>query len=178
MEVSMFQVVAMGLVTVFAVLICLIVIISILGKILEKLTPKAAAPAPTAAPAAAPAPVAAAPAANKQQIVAAIAVAIAEEMGTDPSHIRIHSIADYGNIIMAASEQRRKIILCRSRGFSRHYWFYICTLSDHFYDHSGMRKHSVLTGDLVIRIGCYKYSPFTNLPASFLDISYSHFPGH
>ena len=29
---------------------------------------------------------------NNQQIVAAIAVAIAEEMGTDVSHIRIHSI--------------------------------------------------------------------------------------
>ena len=93
MEVSMLQVVAMGLITVFAVLICLIVIITIMGKIMEKTAPKKAAPAVAAAPApaVAPAPVAA-PAANKQQIVAAIAVAIAEEMGTDPSHIRIHSI--------------------------------------------------------------------------------------
>ena len=93
MDVSMFQVVAMGLCTVFAVLICLIVIITIMGKIMAKATSQKAAPAPAVAPApaAAPAPVAA-PAANKQQIVAAIAVAIAEEMGTDPSHIRIHSI--------------------------------------------------------------------------------------
>ena len=92
MEVSMFQVVAMGLITVFAVLICLIVIITIMGKIMEKAAPKKAVPAAAAVPAPAAAPAPAAPAANKQQIVAAIAVAIAEEMGTDPSHIRIHSI--------------------------------------------------------------------------------------
>lgn len=90
-EISTLQVVLMGLITVFVVLICLIVIIKLLGMIVAKVTPaKAAAPAVAAAPAAAPAP--AAPSANKQQIVAAIAVAIAEEMGTDVSHIRIHSI--------------------------------------------------------------------------------------
>ena len=60
-NISTVQVVLMGLITVFVVLICLIVIIKILGLIMEK-------------------------------IVAAIAVAIAEEMGTDVSHIRIHSI--------------------------------------------------------------------------------------
>lgn len=90
-EISTLQVVLMGLITVFVVLICLIVIIKLLGMIVAKVTPaKAVAPAVAAAPAAAPAP--AAPSANKQQIVAAIAVAIAEEMGTDVSHIRIHSI--------------------------------------------------------------------------------------
>lgn len=90
-EISTLQVVLMGLITVFVVLICLIVIIKLLGMIVAKVTPtKAAAPAVAAAPAAAPAP--AAPSANKQQVVAAIAVAIAEEMGTDVSHIRIHSI--------------------------------------------------------------------------------------
>ena len=59
----------------------------------EKETKKQPAPAvapAAAAPAAAPAP--AVSAQNNQQIVAAIAVAIAEEMGTDVSHIRIHSI--------------------------------------------------------------------------------------
>ena len=60
-NISTVQVVLMGLITVFVVLICLIVIIKILGLIMEK-------------------------------VVAAIAVAIAEEMGTDVSHIRIHSI--------------------------------------------------------------------------------------
>ena len=90
-EISTLQVVLMGLITVFVVLICLIVIIKLLGMIVAKVTPaKAAAPAVAAAPAASPAP--AAPSANKQQFVAAIAVAIAEEMGTDVSHIRIHSI--------------------------------------------------------------------------------------
>ena len=88
-NISTVQVVLMGLITVFVVLICLIVIIKILGLIMEKVAKKQPAPA-AAAPAAAPAP--AVSAQNNQQIVAAIAVAIAEEMGTDVSHIRIHSI--------------------------------------------------------------------------------------
>ena len=77
-NISTVQVVLMGLITVFVVLICLIVIIKILGLIMEKVAKKQ--PAPAVAPQ------------NNQQIVAAIAVAIAEEMGTDVSHIRIHSI--------------------------------------------------------------------------------------
>ena len=90
-EISIAQVVLMGLVTVFVVLICLIIIIKLMGAIMGKAAPaeqaEAAVPAPAAAPAAAPA-----VSGNKQQVVAAIAVAIAEEMGTDVSHIRIHSI--------------------------------------------------------------------------------------
>ena len=92
-NISTVQVVLMGLITVFVGLICLIVIIKILGLIMEKVAKKQPAPAvapAAAAPAAAPAP--AVSAQNNQQIVAAIAVAIAEEMGTDVSHIRIHSI--------------------------------------------------------------------------------------
>ena len=89
-EISTLQVVLMGLITVFVVLICLIIIIKLLGAVIAKFAPAKTAPAVSAAPAAAPAP--AAPTGNKQQIVAAIAVAIAEEMGTDVSHIRIHSI--------------------------------------------------------------------------------------
>ena len=88
-NISTVQVVLMGLITVFVVLICLIVIIKILGLIMEKVAKKQPAPAvapAAAAPAAAPAP--AVSAQNNQQIVAAIA----EEMGTDVSHIRIHSI--------------------------------------------------------------------------------------
>ena len=77
-NISTVQVVLMGLITVFVVLICLIVIIKILGLIMEKVAKKQPAPAVSAQ--------------NNQQIVAAIAVAIAEEMGTDVSHIRIHSI--------------------------------------------------------------------------------------
>ncbi len=86
------QVVIMGLVTVFVVLICLIIIIKILGAVLEKLAPKKPVPAAAAVPAPAPAAPAPVPAGEKQKTVAAIAVAIAEYMGTDVSHIRIHSI--------------------------------------------------------------------------------------
>lgn len=90
-EIGIAQVVLMGLVTVFVVLICLIIIIKLMGAIMGKAAPaeqaEAAVPAPAAAPAAAPA-----VSGNKQQVVAAIAVAIAEEMGTDVSHIRVHSI--------------------------------------------------------------------------------------
>lgn len=90
-EIGIAQVVLMGLITVFVVLICLIIIIKLMGAIMVKAAPaeqaEAAVPAPAAAPAAAPA-----VSGNKQQVVAAIAVAIAEEMGTDVSHIRIHSI--------------------------------------------------------------------------------------
>ena len=76
-NISTVQVVLMGLITVFV------------EKVAKKQPAPAVAPA-AAAPAAAPAP--AVSAQNNQQIVAAIAVAIAEEMGTDVSHIRIHSI--------------------------------------------------------------------------------------
>lgn len=90
-EPSMLQVVLMGLITVFVVLICLIVIIKILGLVMEKVSGKNA-------PQAAPAPAAAAPAQGRtvsgggQQLVAAIAAAIAEDMGEEVDHIRIHSI--------------------------------------------------------------------------------------
>lgn len=90
-EPGFLQVVAMGLITVFVVLICLIIIIKIMGAIMAG---RAAAPAP-AAPAPAPraaAPVPAAAQPNKQQLVAAISAAIAEEMGSSVEHIRIHSI--------------------------------------------------------------------------------------
>ena len=89
MEPSMLQVVLMGMITVFVVLICLIIIIKILGAIMTSVGQKT--PAPAAAPAA-PAPAAPAPKANQQQVVAAIAAAIAEDMGTDVNHLKIHSI--------------------------------------------------------------------------------------
>lgn len=89
-EPSFLQVVAMGLVTVFVVLVCLIIIIKIMGALIGNRTNSA-----PSAPAAAPAPVPAAPAPaapNKQQLVAAISAAIAEEMGSGVEHIKIHSI--------------------------------------------------------------------------------------
>ena len=58
-EIGIAQVVLMGLVTVFVVLICLIIIIKLMGAIMVKAAPaeqaEAAVPAPAAAPAAAPA---------------------------------------------------------------------------------------------------------------------------
>ena len=91
-EPSFLQVVAMGLVTVFVVLICLIIIIKVMGAIMAGAVKAAPAPAPAAPAAAAPAAAAAAPQPNKQQLVAAISAAIAEDMGGDVGHIKIHSI--------------------------------------------------------------------------------------
>ena len=88
-EPSFLQVVAMGLVTVFVVLICLIIIIKIMGAIMSSIVP---APAPKAAPAPAAPAAPAAPTGNKQQLVAAISAAIAEDMGSSVDHIKIHSI--------------------------------------------------------------------------------------
>ena len=91
-EPSFLQVVAMGLITVFVVLICRIIIIKVMGAIMAGAGKAAPAPAPAAPAAAAPAAAAAAPQPNKQQLVAAISAAIAEDMGGSVDHIRIHSI--------------------------------------------------------------------------------------
>ncbi len=122
-EPSFLQVVAMGLITVFVVLICLIIIIKIMGAIMAGVSKPAPAPAPPppalaaagsgepvnapmpgtilavkvaagpAAPAvAAPTVANAAPQPNKQQLVAAVSAAIAEDMGGSVDHIKIHSI--------------------------------------------------------------------------------------
>ena len=87
-EVSNLFVVLMGMGTVFFGLIAIIVLVMITGAIVTKLQkPEAAKPAPAAA---APAPVAA-PVVNKAEIIAAVSAAIAEELGTDVSGIRVHS---------------------------------------------------------------------------------------
>lgn len=90
MDINMGFVVVMGLVTVFFCLICLIVLITLMGVLVNKFSSKPAAPAAVTTPA--PQAVPAQPSVNKQQLVAAMSAAIAEEMGTDVSHIRIHSI--------------------------------------------------------------------------------------
>ena len=74
----------MGMGTVFFGLICLIVLTTIMGKIVG------GRPGPPP-----PAPVAAAPAAqegNRQEIAAAVSAAIAEELGTSITGIRIVSM--------------------------------------------------------------------------------------
>lgn len=91
-ELSNVFVVCMGIGVVFVGLVALIIICKIMGAICGALVKDQ--PAATAAPAAAPA--APAPVSNeipnRQEFVAAVAAAIAEDMGTDISRIRIHSI--------------------------------------------------------------------------------------
>ena len=92
-EIPTWFVCAMGMGIVFIGLICLIVLIKILGKVSELAAGKESAPAPVATAAA---PVAAAPAAdvipNRGELVAAVSAALAEELGTDVTAIRIVSI--------------------------------------------------------------------------------------
>lgn len=75
----------MGMGTVFFGLICLIVLTMIMGKLVGgRAAPAAAAPVPAVT--------AAAPEGNRQEIAAAVAAAIAEELGTDITGIRILSM--------------------------------------------------------------------------------------
>ena len=77
----------MGMGTVFFGLICLIGLTSLMGRIVGH--------SQQASPAAPAVPVAAVPAAaepNRQELVAAISAAIAEELGTDITGIRILSL--------------------------------------------------------------------------------------
>lgn len=87
MDYSNLFVCLMGMGTVFFGLICLIVLTSLMGRITghsEATAPAAAAPANFAAPAASEP--------NRQELIAAVSAAIAEELGTDITGIRILSI--------------------------------------------------------------------------------------
>ena len=89
MDYSILFVCLMGMGTVFFGLICLIVLTTLMGRSMHrKNSASAVAVAPAAAPVAAPAP--AEP--NRQELVAAISAAIAEELGTDITGIRILSM--------------------------------------------------------------------------------------
>lgn len=83
----------MGMGIVFIGLICIILLCKIMSAVIRIAEGKSAqAPAaPVASAAAAPA-VASDEIPNRQEFVAAVAAAIAEDMGTDISAIRIHSI--------------------------------------------------------------------------------------
>lgn len=89
MEYSSAFVCLMGMGTVFFGLICLILLTMLMGKIVGGMAP-APTPAPASAPTRAPAPAAAEP--NRQELVAAVSAAIAEELGTDITGIRILSM--------------------------------------------------------------------------------------
>lgn len=87
-----------GFLIVFIGLICLIAIVSVMGKLCEKLL-KDTKPAKAEAPAAAPvAPVAPKIAAieNRDELVVAFSAAVAEELGTDVSAIRVVSLKEIG----------------------------------------------------------------------------------
>ncbi len=82
-------VILMGVGVVFIGLICIILLCMAMSAICRSMGDKTPAPAPAAA---APPAASAGNIPNRQAMVAAIAVAVAEEMGTDPAGIRILSI--------------------------------------------------------------------------------------
>ena len=91
MEPSIPFVILMGVGVVFIGLICIILLTTAMSAVCRSMGDKTPAPAPAAAAPAAPAArTGAIP--NRQAMIAAIAVAVAEEMGTDPSGIRILSV--------------------------------------------------------------------------------------
>ena len=87
MDYSIIFVCLMGMGTVFFGLICLIVLTTLLGRVCGQ--KQQAAPAAAAVPAPA-----AAPAVNQQEMIAAVSAAIAEDLGTDITGIRILSIRE------------------------------------------------------------------------------------
>ncbi len=93
---SMLTVVIVGVIIVFLGLVCLIAIVSMMGMICKKLfkeeteAPKAV---PSAAPVAAAAP-AASPIPNREELIVAFSAAVAEELGTDVSAIRVVSLKE------------------------------------------------------------------------------------
>lgn len=84
MDYSIIFVCLMGMGTVFFGLICLIVLTTLLGRICGRKQQAAPAAAISAPPAA--------PAVNQQELIAAVSAAIAEDLGTDITGIRILSI--------------------------------------------------------------------------------------
>ncbi len=85
-------VILMGLGTVFFGLICLIVLTTIMGRVLQSRAAPAISAAgrpPVPVPAAA---ASAAPEPDRREMAAAIAAAVAEELGTDITGIRILSM--------------------------------------------------------------------------------------
>ena len=84
-------VILMGVGIVFIGLICIILLTTAMSAVCRSMGDKTPAPAPAAAAPAAPA---AQPDVipDRQAMIAAIAVAIAEDLGTDPSGIRILSM--------------------------------------------------------------------------------------
>ena len=89
MEISNGFVVLMGMGTVFVGLICIVILCLVVGLFCRIGTKKETAPTPAVIPAA--------PKSDdlspekRREVIAAVSAALAEEMGTDISAIRIHS---------------------------------------------------------------------------------------
>ena len=84
MDYSIIFVCLMGMGTVFFGLVCLIVLTTLLGRVCgqkQQSAPAAVSPAPAAVSAG-----------DQQELIAAVSAAIAEELGTDITGIRILSI--------------------------------------------------------------------------------------
>ena len=88
LEVSNLFVCLMGMGVTFIGLGCLILLIVLMGRIVNRKAASAAASVPTA-PAAEAVP-------NRQEMIAAVAACLAEELGTDVSAIRILSFKKVG----------------------------------------------------------------------------------
>ncbi len=85
----------MGFLIVFIGLVCLIALVAVLGKVSQSLL--AEEPVKKTAPAAAPAaPAPVAPIADRDELVVAFSAAVAEELGTDVSAIRVVSFKEIG----------------------------------------------------------------------------------
>ncbi len=86
-------VILMGLGTVFFGLICLIALTTIMGNVLKKFTESASVSAPAPVPMAKPIMAAPLPAREtRPEVIAAVSAAIAEELGTDITGLRILSM--------------------------------------------------------------------------------------
>ncbi len=88
---AMWQVVILGICIVFICLVSLIIITTLMSAFVKG-TAKEEKAVATVAPAPAPVVQAVAPNVDKQALIAAIGACIADDMGTDVSAIRIHSI--------------------------------------------------------------------------------------
>ena len=89
-DISNTFVVVLGISVVFIGLICIVLLCKIVSAVC-RLAEKKENHAPATATNVAPVVTAAQPIQNRQEIIAAVSAALAEEMGTDISAIRIHS---------------------------------------------------------------------------------------
>ena len=106
-EISNLFVVLMGMGVTFFGLICLILLTTIMGKLIGGKSAPAAATVAAPVPAAAPV----APVVNRKEVIAAVSAAIAEELGTDVSAIRIRSFKQVGGTApVAAAGNRQEMI--------------------------------------------------------------------